>query len=81
MSSERRTSNGRRWPTRKPRPDRWSTFRYVVIREAMYTSAAHPLLVRENELFRAQLRDLADEAVVSMFRRFIEAWPARRFRP
>lgn len=80
MIAERRTSNGSRWPRRAARPDRWSTFRYLVLREAMYTAGAHPFLTHQNRKFRIQLRDATDDQVVSMFHGLIAAWPARKHR-
>lgn len=81
MSDERRTSNGRRWPGTKSRPDRWNTFRYVVIREAVYRMAAHPFLTDRNLEFRIQLRDLHDHEVLALFRSIERDWPARKIRP
>lgn len=81
MSAERLTSNGRRWPRRAPRPDRWSTFRYVVIREALATAAENPLTPISNTQYRSALARMHDYEVRRWFDRLIASWPARNNRP
>lgn len=81
MSAEPRTSNGRRWPRKTPRPDRWSSFRWVIQHEAAYMMGAHPHLESRNLVWRSTVAGYSCLDCEKFLAYIERAWPARKIRP